>query len=339
VEADRPNGYDSFPEAPWLTALREPASPSELVGAQDVLEAYRRHGGRVAATSRWNLRVGLCSTTIGAALVLSGGVAAAYTAHLPAPLQRAAHGLHHMLGPIAPPSPDEDRQSRSKGPVPRKARPSAAPGEGSGEPAQLEPGLPGRPPDAARVPPPAKSTRTVILTLTSPASSVPVHATVSINGALSDGTAALPGKAVDLQIRTRPTQPFRTVQIKATDPRGHVDFRTSRLSATTEVRLYDPQDRRTTSSARIIVTPTITLARVSTDSSGRQVFHVSVDGGRPGEVVSLRTAGSRTVLQRAALKQDSTADLAVPRTNSGQQYLVSLTGNDTHGEAKLAFRA
>ena len=49
-------------------------------------------------------RLGVGGVTLGVAVALSGGVAAAYTASLPAPVQQFAHDITTWLGPVKVPA-------------------------------------------------------------------------------------------------------------------------------------------------------------------------------------------------------------------------------------------
>ncbi len=104
-------------EEALLRALRSPGSASEL-GEQERYAAMFRgaQGGDPAAPVPLAPRRRRAAGRFGAGsafvvvLAVGGSAAAAYTNHLPEPVQRFAH---HALGPVAPPAPEE-RQDRAE---------------------------------------------------------------------------------------------------------------------------------------------------------------------------------------------------------------------------------
>jgi len=108
---------DPFDDQPLVRSLREPGTPGELAHHDHYLAMFRetrgdggvtpfsagpprRPGGRAAR------RLGAGTTLTIAIAVAGGGVAAAYTANLPEPLQQFAHDV---LGPVNVPPPTEAR--------------------------------------------------------------------------------------------------------------------------------------------------------------------------------------------------------------------------------------
>src|SRR5215212_6521076 len=90
-----------------VRALRAPGRPSELAGEERYVAAFRAartSRGNVSPLRRGVRRLGTGGTAIVVAVGLSSGVAAAaYTNHLPDPVQRA---VHEVLGA---PAPETDR--------------------------------------------------------------------------------------------------------------------------------------------------------------------------------------------------------------------------------------
>jgi hypothetical protein len=79
-------------DSPLVAALNAPATPAELAGERTALAAFR--AAVPVSTRRRHLgRLGVGGSALALAIALSGGVAAAYTATLPAPLQRVANEL------------------------------------------------------------------------------------------------------------------------------------------------------------------------------------------------------------------------------------------------------
>ncbi|GAB3251355.1 hypothetical protein [Nocardioides dilutus] len=111
---------DPFDDQPLVRSLREPGTPSELADQEHYLAMFRetRGGSRVTPLSpgpprrsggRAARRLGAGTTLSIAIAVAGGGVAAAYTANLPEPLQQFAHDV---LGPVHVPPPTPARRDR-----------------------------------------------------------------------------------------------------------------------------------------------------------------------------------------------------------------------------------
>lgn len=217
---------DPFDDQPLVRSLREPGSPGELADQDLYLAMFREtRGGRRVVPSppgtprrpggRAARRLGAGTTLTIAIAVAGGGVAAAYTANLPEPLQRFAHDV---LGPVNVPPPTPARPERvetaptgqpspsgQETPVATQApqpTPSAevTPERGPGDPKPSEPADPSEAPTDLASPagsqgptptttpsPTATPTPTPTSTPTptptpTPAPEAPVPASVSIDG-------------------------------------------------------------------------------------------------------------------------------------------------------------
>lgn len=105
---------DPFDDQPLVRSLREPGTPAELSDQERYRAMFREvHGaggpGSPRRAGRTARRLGVGTTLSIAFAVAGGGVAAAYTANLPEPLQQFAH---EVLGPVNVPGPAERRPDR-----------------------------------------------------------------------------------------------------------------------------------------------------------------------------------------------------------------------------------
>ena len=91
---------DAFRDDPVVRALTGPATADELAGEEQMLAAFRATP-RARSRRRFVGRFGTGAGAIVVVLGLSGGVAAAYSQALPAPVQDAVHAF---LGPIGVPA-------------------------------------------------------------------------------------------------------------------------------------------------------------------------------------------------------------------------------------------
>ena len=323
---------DELPDIPLVRALHGPTSPAELHGAAGILEAYRHAHSYRAPRARWSLRMSASGTTLAVAIALSGGVAAAYTAHLPEPLQRAAHGLHRILGPIAPPPPKEHpaRQTVVSAPL-QPRRPSFDPKASTPGPRDRHTATETRPHLGGRRRPLAAPSQT--LAFAAPRTPVVVHSAVAITGTLLIGSRPVPSTTVELQIRTQRDRPFRTVKRAITDSHGYVHLRSPRLNNTTEVRLIAEHGHVRSSTFDIVTIPTITISPPTTTNRGSYSFRITIDGAQPGDTLYLLSAGDHATLQQTVLSHTETTTVTPPKSSATRHYLIRLPGTAAHGPA------
>jgi len=126
---------EEFDEEALMRALRAPGSPTELAGEQTYRDMFRAAqstttavvpttaGGRTAVR-----RLGAGTTLAVVVALATGGVAAAYSSNLPAPVQRAVHSVLSPLGvPAAEPKRRVVETHPSPEPEPEVPVPSAPP--------------------------------------------------------------------------------------------------------------------------------------------------------------------------------------------------------------------
>src|SRR5262245_41677434 len=108
-----------------VRALRAPGTATELADEQRFVAAYRETAGsRVRSLTRRAGRLGAGGTAVVVTVAVTSGVAAAYTGHLPDPVQQIAHTV------IGAPAPDPTTGLRTAPSSPRRgavAPPAASP--------------------------------------------------------------------------------------------------------------------------------------------------------------------------------------------------------------------
>ena len=92
---------DALLDEPLARQLRLLPLPEGDLGLDQALAAYRR--SRISRQAR-RRTIRLAMTSVFAGVLSVSGVAAAYAASLPQPVQRVAH---HLLGPLGVPAPRE----------------------------------------------------------------------------------------------------------------------------------------------------------------------------------------------------------------------------------------
>ncbi len=152
IDDDLVDGVDGVDDD-LVRALRAPGSAAELAREQEYVGAYRDAGpppAPVPLRRRSLRRLGTGGTAVAVVVALSGGVAAAYTGHLPDPVQQLAHDVIGVPAPLreAPAAaPDDpgvgDDTTAPEDPAPSEAPASPAPAEPSPAAADPDPTTPG----------------------------------------------------------------------------------------------------------------------------------------------------------------------------------------------------
>ena len=148
---------DEMVDGDLVRALRAPGSAAELAREREYVGAYRDAGpppAPVPLRRRSLRRLGTGGTAVAVVVALSSGVAAAYTGHLPDPVQQLAHDVMGAPAPLpeapaaAPDDPDEDDATAPEDPAPTEAPSgpaSAEPSPASVDPDPATPGTTGGP--------------------------------------------------------------------------------------------------------------------------------------------------------------------------------------------------
>ncbi len=363
----RPDGWlDQWDGDELVRALRAPGTPRELAGEERYVAAFR--DTRTARTSRSNVsplrrgvrRLGTGGTAIVIAVGLSGGVAAAaYTNHLPDPVQRV---VHEALGAPAPEvdrtpdaAPHRPRHTppASQSPTTAPASPSTSPATPTPTPTEAPTEEPTRAPTSAPTgaptgePPTPSATPTAEPTeeptpTATPTPPPPVPATVTMAGTshraapgeavtlsgtvtAADGTP-VPGQPVHLQVRG-PGR-WRTVADATADASGAVSFSTPPAEATARYRILGAPRVRS-EVWRVVLVPTL-----SATASGDEISATAA-GGRPGDVVRLFRQGPHRLLAagRDRLDQDGHVTFVVDARSTTTTYAVRLLATTAHARA------
>ena len=142
---------------PWhddalVRALRAPGTANELADQERYVAAFRAtrtSRGNVSPLRRGVRRLGAGGTTVVAVVALSSGVAAAaYTRHLPDPVQRVAHAVLGAPAPRTPPDAAPQADPSPSSPTTSPAAPTSAPTAGTDHAPTTEPTRRPAPPSA-----------------------------------------------------------------------------------------------------------------------------------------------------------------------------------------------
>lgn len=297
---------DALLDEPLARQLRLLPLPEGDLGLDQALAAYRR--SRISRQAR-RRTIRLAMTSVFAGVLSVSGVAAAYAASLPQPVQRVAH---HLLGPLGVPAPRErpvhrivHREEAHREPVMAPTTPST-PSEAARHPA-----TPGRRAGAAVV----DVDRSQILF------GAPVHISVT-------ATPRIAGARLQLLARVTggawyPVRPWTSTQRfdVVVEPRANTEF-------LVEIRLGRGITR--TQPTLVQVAPVVTAHAVMKGSRWDITMHAL--GARAGEVVQLDRVGAhRTLtLARAVVDRDGVAHFTIAPPPRGDSYAVVVPATARH---------
>ncbi len=356
---------------PWhddalVRALRAPGTASELADQERYVAAFRStraSRGNVSPLRRGVRRLGAGGTTVVAVVALSSGVAAAaYTRHLPDPVQRVAHAVLGApaprtppeTAPLADPSPPSPTQSPATStPVPtsapttaltrRPTQPSAGPTSGpTSAPTSAPTPAPTSTPTPTRTAAPSPTPTTPVPTTPPPA---PEPAAVSLSGTshradpgtsltLSGTLTAIDGTPVaehDVVLQRRGPHRWLRVTVATADDSGAVSFTTPPAEATARYRLVGGPGVRS-DVWQVLLVPRVTAGATA---AGPDVdVTASVQGARTGDRVSLLRQGALrlVVVGRTTVGPDGTATWRVTPARTAT-YVVRLPATATHARA------
>jgi hypothetical protein len=366
---------DGWGDDAIVRALRAPGTAHELADRERYVAAFR-----ASRTSRSNVsplrrgvrRLGAGGTTVIAVVALSSGVAAAaYTRHLPEPVQRVAHDVLGAPAPRTTPerspeaaSPAVQTSAPTTSPTPRPAHVTAAPSPTSAAaptPAPTEAPTPAptatptsaptsAPTDAPPTTPTTTPTETPTASPTTPVPTAPLPApepaSLSLSGSshratpgssttLSGSLSAADGTAVaahDVVLQRRAPHRWLPVAVATADDSGAVSFATPPADATATYRLVGAPGVRS-QVWRIVLVPVVTATSAA---AGPEVdVTATVEGARPGDRVVLLRQGAHRLLPvgHSTVGGDGTATwrVAPARTST---YVVRLPATATHGLAR-----
>jgi hypothetical protein len=341
-----------------VRALRAPGTATELAEQEQYAAAFREaHGSNVRVLPRRAAgRFGAGGTAVVVTVALTSGVAAAFTGHLPDPVQRVAHsvigapapdtaGRHHgdVIGP-------RDRTTTpSSDPGTRDADPSASPATGSPTATasgQLErhgtapsPGgdAPTRAPSSGTTTPPTSSGASAsAMTMSASTHRVGLGQTLTLTGVVTDDTgAALPERPVVLQVRG--PRHWRPVLETTSDASGLATAPTPAITRNARFRWH--ADRGVSSDRWLVrMVPTLTL---SADVGGsRTMLSVSTSGTWAGDrfQVLRHVAGRTTPVRRAQVDASGSASVSVVTPRRRAAYVVRLLPTKRHAATSARVR-
>jgi len=339
-----------------VRALQSSGTTTELQDEERYLAMFReaQPAGPVRSLPRRTIgRLGAGGTAVVVTVALTSGVAAAYTGHLPDPVQRLAHTVigapapdhesaqHHGAGPrpggaVVPrhsgpttttPSP-QPTSSASGSPTPESTA-GAAPAT-SGRSAHPT-GGPSGSPTPGTVGTPAAGAVPAALTLSAAAHRSGVGAGVTFTGVLTDADGGVVADhPVVLQARGR--QHWRPVATGTTDATGTVSVTTPPLDRTSLFRWHT--DHRVHSPRWLVrLVPALT-ASVDTGGATSQVS-ATASGARPGDRVRLlkRTRHGPVAVGRGRLDAAGSVGISVATPRHRTAYVVLLPRTPRHTAA------
>jgi len=318
-------------DPPDLTEPREPAleglfraltadgTAGELAGRQAALEMFRdsrrpRRG-----------RLAFSMSTAAAVLVLTGGIAAAYAAALPAPVQ---HIADRMLGSIGVPD--------TRGPAPSPGAPS--PGAPSSGPPRLAASIPpgSSVPAATACPcqgggPGADAAGNLVLRAAR--ARIPAGGNAVLAGRLAPGGRPEDGVRIRLSEQAGDGTGWREAGSAVTGRDGNVTLTVPHLTGNASFRLTAPGGAVSPPVA-ITVIPPVHLGLAAGRRAGVSVLTARAPFAQAGDVVILQelSGGGWHGVGERVLGQDHLAFFTVLAPLSGPaEYRVVLPGTAVHG--------
>ncbi|MCU1603136.1 MAG: hypothetical protein JWO22_3845 [Frankiales bacterium] len=335
---------DDLPDSALWDALLGPGTHDELAGEGAALAAFR---AAQPSRRRGIHRLGVVGGA-GVAIFLAAGagVAAAYTNHLPAPVQdaiaavpgmgvpthhaSAARTAAHRRVPIAHPSPSSSSRVVAV-PVPGSSpNPTATPGVvATAQPSTVTSAAPPAAPSAGASPSPAPSPR---LTEALSATTVAVHQDVVVTGRLVRSDKPMANRTVYLARQYPGQDGWTRIGQGTTDARGRVQITASGLTRNLGLRLAG--GGVLSGMRKVTVLPAVAV-KVTVPSAGRRKLNVTTDGAASGDTVQLLRLDGSTwkVIGSHELDAHAASAFTVPAAPSGQRvrYRVRVLATARHG--------
>jgi len=343
-----------------VRALRAPGTTAELADEQQYVAAFRDARGSASTVRslprRTIGRLGAGGTAVVVTVALSSGMAAAYTGHLPDPVQQIAHSVigapapapgagragagpirpGHDLSPAAPGS--NPTSSPSDGTTAPPASTQTDSGTGHPQPSAGPTSTGTRPSSAASADPSSTSTPTATvgtpggMTAAGVTHRAGVGESVSLSGTLTttDGTP-LPDYPVVLQVRG--PQGWLAVARTTTDATGAATTVTPPLTQTARFRWHADHHVHST---RWLVQMVPTVSPTVSATGATTVVSATTLGGRPGDRVQLvRWARHRAVGSRlGTLDANGSVSFSVSTPVHRSAFVVRLAPTPLHTGAR-----
>jgi hypothetical protein len=369
----RHDDLTAWQDDPVVQALTAAGTESELAGEAMALAAFRA-AAAPRARRRYAGRLGVGGSALAVAIAFSGGVAAAYTAALPSPVQHALNVVGGWAGipPAAPVHHSKHRSGGSRGTT--QAGPAPTASASTSPPTSVVPPAPSTTPtvthhhpatkskpsvstpptggSSAPVSPPPSPTATPTptptitapvpgsITITVAATKVPIGGNATVIGHLATaGGQPIAGHRVWLIERLTGQGTAAEIASGLTGPDGSVDLTASGLTHSVRLRLLAGQGVRS-APVLVVVTPTVS-ASVALSGSSYDVA-VATDGGNEGDQIVLerRTSTGWVGVTTTTLDGSGSASFAVPvPPKRTVRYRVVLPRTQAHGLAMTAFLA
>ncbi len=355
-----PDDLDGWADDELVRALRAPGTATELADQQQYVAAFRgAHRSNVRSLPRRAAgRLGAGGTAVVVTVALSSGVAAAYTGHLPDPVQRIAHsvmgapapdvtGRHHPTasgphgGPVTGRSADPGTTTSSDPTDAPSTGPSSSP-DGPASPGDTGPAgdhhhgtkqpSANDTPSSSTSSPPTSGSPASAVSMSAPAHRVDLGQTLTLTGLVTDATgAALPGH--DAVLQQHVDHQWRDVAEATADSTGVASAVTPAVTRSTRFRWHADQDV-TSTPWFVKMVPTMSL---TADVGGTStVLSPSVQGAGPADRIEVfrHRAGRSTLVRRARLDASGSAEVSVLTPRRHTAYVVRLLGTKRHAGAR-----
>lgn len=341
-----------------VEALRAPGTATELADEEQYVAAFREVG---RTQVRWLPRraagrLGAGGTAVVVTVALTSGVAAAYTGHLPDPVQRIAHsvigapppggtGHHHVIGraagAVATRSPDPEASSAtSAGPTSPGNSAPTAPGssatghQGTGPSAgasttSAPSSSPGSSPGSSPAP---GGTTAAAMVIGAPTHRVGLGQTISVTGTGTDVSGSpLADHPVTLQVHR--ARHWRAVVETTTDATGVASAVTPAIVRSERFR-WRAGAGVTSPPWRVRMVPTLTMTASVGDTATTLV--ATAQGATTGDRIRLfrRTGGRIALIRRGRLDSGGSVQVSVAIPRRRAAYVVRLLGTRRHTPAR-----
>jgi hypothetical protein len=343
--------------APWadddlVRALRAPGTATELADEERYVAAFREASrSNVRSLPRRAVgRLGAGGTAVVVTVALTSGVAAAYTGHLPDPVQTLAHHIINAPAPGAPgrqrpeataPSGGTGTGTQSDGPDASPSTPtSTGPTTGTSSPTSTpgtSAGSSGSNPTNATNAPTTSPTSVSGSAAAATSMSAATHRvgfgqTMTLTGQVTDAHGApLPGQAVVLQVRG--PRHWRPVTQVTADDTGVASASTPPVTRSARLRWHSGPGVNSLP-WRIAMVPILT---VSAEVGGTTTtITPAAQGAAPGDRVQVfrHTGGRSALLRRASLDANGGAAITVATPRRHAAYVVRLLPTKLHAAVR-----
>jgi hypothetical protein len=302
-----------------VRALTADGSADELAGRQAALAMFRD------SRRRPRRRFSFPMSTAAAAVVVAAGLASAYAALLPAPVQ---HIAYRMLDRIGVPDAHHPSASPSAATIPSTTSNSAV----SASPVQASSGLTGTPtPHPAQDQIPAQD-----LVLAPAYARIAADGDDVLSGRLAAEGRAEPGVRVRLLEHVAGVPGWRYAGRAVTDRRGDVTFTVQQLTSNASFRLTGPKGA-TSPPVVVTVVPPVSLQLAAGPKKGTDLLTAVAPFADTGDPVVLQELSGnvwRSVGEHS-LDQGHEASFTVRIPKSGGlEYRVVLPQTSRHGRSR-----